>query len=440
MSDVVTWQCIFVVSLLAAVLVSALCSIAESVLLSLTMAQVEEINEKNSSIGKIWEIFKQDVDTPITCILAINTIAHTIGASFAGVSFAKLFGETWIGLFSLVFTFFMLQYTEILPKTLGVRFNNRIAYWIARPLRWTITICDPFIHFLRYLNKPFESSSPELKSLNTVEEISLLALLAKRQRQLNSEQEVIINGALKLSEIEVDRVKVSIKDVAMLADDLTPAEAFEIAKNDTHTRFPVYYRTNKELIIGYVNFKELALSEIDISGSSWNTLGSSASADLSKFIRPIINVESTDRASDVLSTLVRNHEHIALVIDAVQKKPVGILTLEDIVEELLGEEIEDEFDYLPETLYDYMGMIRAGGGVSLKDVKLKVEEVFPVQCEAFVREITLSEARCLSEWLEKEKLHERVTRNSRVNCGKLSIGIKRVRRGHISEVVILAKD
>ena len=439
MSDVWMWQCVFIVSILVAIIVSALCSIAESVLLSLSMAQVEEINERNPSVGEILERFKQNVDTPITCILAINTVAHTVGASFAGASFAKLYGEKWIGVFSFVFTFFMLQYTEILPKTLGIRFINKFAYWIARPLRWTIAFCDPFIHLLRYLNKPFESSSTELKSLNTVEEISLLALLAKRQCQLNSEQEVIINGALNLSEIEVYRVKVSLKDVAMLSDDLSPAEAFEIAKNDTHTRFPVYYRTNKELIIGYVNFKELALSEIDVSGSSWSALGSS-STDLSKFVRPIINVESTDRASDVLSSLIKNHEHIALVIDSIQKKPIGILTLEDIVEELLGEEIEDEFDYLPETLYDYMGMVRAGGGVSLNDLKLKLEEVFPRQCEAFVREITSSGTRCLSEWLEKDKFQEPFTRNSRFDCGKLTIGIKRVRRGHVSEVVILSKD
>ncbi len=435
MPDDLMWFSVFLVSFLTALIVSALCSIAESVLLSLTIAQVAEINENNSKIGKIWENFKQDVDMPITCILAVNTIAHTAGASFAGVAFAKLYGETWVWLFSIVFTFLALQYTEILPKTIGFRYNKSLAYWIARPLLWMTMISDPFIHFLLFLNKPFEVRSSELKSPSAIEEISLLALLAKRKRQLSAEQEVIINRALKLSEIEVDEVKVDIEDAVILSDDLTPAQAFEIARNDTHTRFPVHYRGKKEMIIGYVNFKELAVSEFEISSLTWNQ---SSSTSLSNFVRPIINVESTDRASDVLSALVKNHEHIALVKDPIQKNTVGVLTLEDLVEELIGE-IEDEFDNLPDVLYEYQGMIRVGGGGSLAKIVEKVRNVFPDVCEVFVQDVSFSRARCLSEWFE-DKYVGRLVRNSHVACGKLYIWVKRMRRGHASEFLILRKD
>jgi putative hemolysin len=437
MSDDVFWWCVFIGSVSTALIVSAMCSIAESVLLSLSMAQITEIGKVNPKIGKIWEDFKKDVDVPITLILAINTTAHTVGASCAGAAFAKIYGETWIWLFSLIFTFLMLQYTEILPKTLGVRFNKTLAFWIARPLLWTTKVGDPLINLLQYLNKPFEVRTDGSDSIDTVEEISLLTLLAKDQSLLNTEQEVIIHKALKLSETEVSKVMVPIDEVIMLSDNLTPANAFKIAQNDTYTRFPVYYGNNEELIIGYVNFKELAVSEFDASNSSWNA-NEGASGDLSRFVRAIIKVEESDRASDVLNTLVKNHEHIALVLDSDQKTTIGLLTMEDLIEELLGE-IEDEFDCLPETLYDYSGMVRAGGGVSLDRVGELVEKVFPGKSDEFIQEVSESSSLRLTEWIES-KFPDSFARNSRVDCGKLSFWVKRMRRGHASEVVILVKD
>ena len=440
MSGDISWWIVFIVSFLVALTASALCSLAESVLLSLTDAQIVEISKKSPKIGAIWENFKKDLNQPITSILAINTTAHTVGAAFAGAAFAKLFGESWVWLFSLVFTFLMLQYTEILPKTIGVRFNQSLAYVVARPLALVTMIGDPIIHMLRFFNKPFEMRSKIAETTTPVSEITSLTTLARRKMLLDAEQERIILATLKLSNTEVQNVMIPFDEVSTLSDDMTTSEAVEIAQNDSHTRFPVYYGSNQNFIVGYVNFKELVARRLDPSESSW---GDADSTKLSNFVRSIIRVKPTDKVSEVLNHLVKNHDHIALVTDSDQKENLGILTLEDLVEELVGE-IEDEFDRLPETLQEFsnIGMIRAGGGLGMDKVADAVSRVFPGSGDCLKEEISqMQNPPRVTTWIDS-KLQEQqrqIVRNSRVDCGELSFWVKRVRRGQVFDVVILHK-
>ena len=165
---------------------------------------------------------------------------------------------------------------------------------------------------------------------------------------------------------------------------------------------------------------------LDSSDATWNL--NDDSTNLSKFVRSIIRVEPTDKASEVLNLLVHNHDHIALVIDSDQKDNLGILTLEDLVEELVGE-IEDEFDRSPETLKEFPDMLRVGGGVSLDRLSDAAMRVFP-GCLLFDT--------AYRRWIE-ERLNVPVVRNSRVDVGELSIWVKRVRRGKVFDVVVLRK-
>src|SRR4030042_984328 len=136
---------VFLISIAVALGVSFMCSLAEAALLSLTPSQIARLSQKHPSIGRIWQNFKSDITRPIAVILIANTSAHTIGAAIAGSSFDSLFGNEWIWLFSLVFTFVMLQFTEILPKTFGVRFNSGLGFLLARPLNASIKILEPVI-------------------------------------------------------------------------------------------------------------------------------------------------------------------------------------------------------------------------------------------------------------------------------------------------------
>ena len=430
-----TMLVVFIVSFSVALIVSAMCSIAESVLMSLSTAELVEISRKNVGIGKIWEDLKSDVNAPITAILTLNTAAHTIGASFAGASFAQLTGDKWIGLFSVVFTFLMLQFTEILPKTLGVRFRRSLAHVIAYPLYWITYLSQPLFYLFRILNRPFEFKIEKnaVSPLGAVQEIVLLTSLARRRSQLDTEQEKIILATLKLSQTKAEDVMVPIDDVSMLSESMSISDALDVGKNDSHTRFPVYYKNDPSIIIGYVNIKELIGREIwSTSEEGKNIRGGGG---LASCMRKIIRVEPDAKASDVLNILVKQHEHIAVVVSSVEQKNLGILTLEDLVEELVGE-IEDEFDRLPETTHLSQSYVRVGGGAPLSTVMESVSKVFPKESQELLSELSRCDAnQRFTQWFEA--LHPSgVARNDRLDFGDLAVWVRRARRDQVFDAQI----
>ncbi len=425
---------VFIVSFSVALIVSAMCSIAESVLMSLSTAELVEISRKNARVGKIWEDFKNDVNAPITAILTLNTAAHTIGAAFAGASFAQLTGDKWVGAFSIVFTFLMLQFTEILPKSLGVRFRRSLAHVIAYPLYWITYFSQPLFYLFRILNRPFESKieKKESKPLGAVQEIMLLTSLARSRSQLDTEQERIILATLKLSHTKAEDVMVPIADVSMFSESMSISDALEVGKNDSHTRFPVYYRDDPSIIIGYVNVKELIGREIwSTSEEGKNVHG----GGLAACMRKIIRVEPDAKASDVLNILVKQHEHIAVVVSSVEQKNLGILTLEDLVEELVGE-IEDEFDRLPETTHLSHSYVRVGGGASLLTVMSSVAKVFPKESQELLREFSKFDVnQRFTQWFETAH-PSGVARNDRLDIGELTVWVRRARRDQVFDAQI----
>ena len=147
---------LFLTSVFVALLVSALCSVLEATVLSLTPSQVAQLSSRHRRAGAIWQQFKARIDRPIAVILIVNTAAHTIGATVAGAQFELLFGDEGLLWFSLLFTYLMLQFTEILPKTLGVHYNSRLAPLIAVPLAVLIRVLAPVVYLIHFINRPFE--------------------------------------------------------------------------------------------------------------------------------------------------------------------------------------------------------------------------------------------------------------------------------------------
>ena len=140
---------LFILSVSGALLISALCSLMEAALLSLRPSQIAEMSARSPRIGAVWQRLKAEIERPIAAILILNTAAHTIGASVAGSEFNALFGDEWIWVFSLVFTFLMLQFTEILPKSAGVRYNRQVAWGITGPLSLLVRVLHPVVMLMR---------------------------------------------------------------------------------------------------------------------------------------------------------------------------------------------------------------------------------------------------------------------------------------------------
>ena len=124
---------VFGVSLACALFVSHLCSLMEAAVLSVTPSQLAELRQKHPRTGELALALKREIDRPLAVILILNTAAHTVGAAVAGASFAELGYGRYMGVFSLIFTMVMVQFTELLPKTLGVRFNTSVLRVAVRP-------------------------------------------------------------------------------------------------------------------------------------------------------------------------------------------------------------------------------------------------------------------------------------------------------------------
>ncbi len=407
---------IFIASVAAALCISFLCSLMEAALLSLTPSQVADLSARHPGIGAIWRRFKTNIEQPIAAILILNTAAHTIGASVAGAKFDELFGDEWIWLFSILFTLAMLQYTEILPKTLGVHFNRTIALWIARPLYVAIRVFTPLIHVLHVLNRPFEGRRDESRPPATLEEITSLAMMARLSKHIGPHQERIISRAAKLSQTSVRQVMIPIEQVSMLSTSQTLNQAVIAAHIDAHTRFPVCEGDDRGRVLGYMNFKEMIYYMRTNPGDP----------SLKGIIRPVHFVDPDCSASDLLKAFIDQHEHMAIVRDA-NGLCLGLVTLEDLIEEMVGE-LEDEFDHLPRHVHSLSGGTwMFGGGVPMSEVAAKLGGQ-PAAISG-----------TLAAWMEKD-LGQPPKPGLVLRCGSIEYTVRRVRRGRIFEASATIKS
>lgn len=407
---------IFVVSVAVALCISFICSLMEAALLSLTPSQVADLSTRHPQIGTIWRGFKTNIERPIAVILILNTAAHTIGAAVAGSQFDELFGDQWIWLFSILFTFAMLQYTEILPKTLGVYFNRTIAIWIARPLFLAIRVLTPVIHVLHLLNRPFEGRRTEKRPPATLEEITSLAMMARLSKHIGPHQERIINRAAKLSQTSVRQVMIPIEQVSMLSTAQTLNQALIAAHIDAHTRFPVCECDDRTRVLGYINFKEM------IYYMSTNP----SDPSLKGIIRPVHFVDPSSSASDLLKTFIDQHEHMAIVRDG-EGRSLGLITLEDLIEEMVGE-LEDEFDRLPRHVHSLSGGTwMFGGGVPTSEVAAKLGGQ------------PMAAGGTLAAWLERA-LGQPPKPGQVLRHDGMEFMVRRVRRGRVFEASAVLKS
>ena len=400
---------LFVFSVCLALFVSALCSLMEATLLSLTPSQVAQLSQRRPKLGAIWQDFKSRIDRPIAAILLINTAAHTIGASIAGSQFDELFGDEWILVFSLVFTYLMLQFTEILPKTLGVKHNRLLALLIARPLAAAVTVLAPVLYLVQWV--PFKGGRRN-QATPAAEEIAALAGAARLSKQISSQQERIIKGGVSLSRLNVRNVMLPSEDISFLSTAQTTSDALITAHLEAHTRFPICEGDDRDRVVGYVNFKELVYHmRVNPNDSS-----------LAGIIRPIHFVAPDDPASELLKAFVEQHVHMAIVRDC-EGRTLGLVTLEDLVEEFVGE-LEDEFDRLPRMFHVLRGgtwMI--GGGTPMSQVASELKLAVPDAVGS------------VSAWL-MQRFGCMPKPGAQIREGGAVFSVRRVRRGKIFEVAV----
>ncbi len=394
--------------------VSFVCSFVEAGLLSLTPGDVASLTREDAKAGRIWMAFKENIGRPISVILLLNTSAHTIGASVAGAKFGEIFGQDHLWLFSLAFTFLMLQYTEILPKTLGVRFRMEMARFSARPLDWSVFVLSPFLRLIHLINRPFArggAKEGETK-VDAIEEINSLTSMARMSNLIGRRQEKIIFSATHLAGITAKQVMIPVEQVMFLSTANTIQEAFLMAHMDLHTRYPVREGDDFTRIAGYINFKEL------VYFMSTNPNNPS----LAGIIRPLTFVPPETNATDLLKLFVDQHNHMVVVRES-GGPALGVVTVEDVLEEFVGE-IEDEFDRLPQYIHSLAGGVwLAGGGVPMGELSLQLGvEIGPP-------------GQTLADWLAG-RLGGTFKQGDLIMEGKFEVMVRRIKRGRIFDAAI----
>jgi CBS domain containing-hemolysin-like protein len=310
--------------------ISASCSLFEAVLYSVPLRHIETLVQQNKLSGRIFRTLRRDVGRPIAAILTLNTVANTGGAAIAGSAAATVFGQDSLGYFSAALTLGILFFSEVLPKTAGVVYGKSLVPVVAFPIRWLVTVLQPAIWMISRVtgliarNRPQESVSSD--------ELKVMARLSLRSGAIKEYQESIIDNVLSLDQRTVKDVMTPRTVVFSVSEHLTLEEAAGKSRRWEHSRFPVYDK-NVEDIVGIVLTKDLfmALSRGE------------KVRQLTDIMRPVHFVAETARLNNVLMEFMSATQHLFVVIDEYGGLS-GVISLEDILEEILGREIVDESD------------------------------------------------------------------------------------------------
>ncbi|MGS4344654.1 CNNM domain-containing protein [Myroides odoratus] len=318
------------VYLFLALTVSFICSIAEAVLLSTPLAFLHSKADQGDIKAKALLLMKTDIDKPLSAILSLNTIAHTVGAAGVGAQATAVFGEAYFGVISALLTLLILILTEIIPKTLGANYYKTLYRPTATTISSMIWLCYPLVLLSTFLTKRLSGKQQE--SSISREELASLAGIGEQEGILEGKETKIIQNLIQLKDVAINTIHTP-RIMMIHADENLKLQAFLTNKTLLHfSRIPIYSE-HTENIVGYVLrdtiFEHLAADQFDIQ--------------LKEFKRNMLQFNERMSVLDAWSKLTEKHEHIALVTNEYGEVQ-GLLTLEDILETLLGFEIIDEKD------------------------------------------------------------------------------------------------
>ncbi len=321
---------LLLVYLAVALVTSFLCSILEAALLSVPVSHlISKAGEGNES-AKTLIAQKENVDKPLSAILSLNTVAHTVGAAGVGAQATIVFGEAYFGLVSAILTLLILIITEIIPKTLGANNSKALVGFTAATLKILIVITYPLVLLSAVITKLLIRKEPELTTSR--DEISALANIGTKEGIFGDKENKIIQNLIKLKRIKVSEIMTPRVVTVSANQNMKLQDFFKIEEYKQFSRIPIY-RDNKDDVTGYIFrnevFEKLAEDQFDL--------------ELKDIKRDIVTVPYATTLFIAWDELINRKEHIALVVDEYGGVD-GIVTLEDIIETLLGFEIVDEKD------------------------------------------------------------------------------------------------
>ena len=310
--------------------VSFLCSLLESIILSITHSHVAVLAKTGSKAGRLLENMKENINKPLAAILTVNTVANVVGAAGVGAQAMKLFGSEWVAILSGLLTLCILVFSEIIPKTLGT------VYWrsLAGPAVYMITgliyLTYPFAFLSNYFSKIFTSANHQQKVSR--QEVVAMAEMGEDEGSIREKESDIIENLLNLNDVVAEDVMTPRSVVFALQKDSTVGDVVEEHTPIAFSRIPIF---NKDMddIMGFIHRYDLVNKQAE----------DQFHIKMKDILEPIHTVKQEDSIASILDEFVRRRQQIFMVIDEFGTT-TGLITLEDAIETLLGVEIVDEHD------------------------------------------------------------------------------------------------
>ena len=319
---------------------SFLCSILEAVLLSITPSFIRKPQQSNPTLYLYLRTFKKDIDRPLSAILTLNTIAHTVGAIGVGAQAAVVFGSTAITVFSFsiaaesivatVMTLAILLLSEIIPKTLGANYWKALALLTVSILKFLMKLLMPLVWVSQLITKKLKNEKD--KSVLSRADLMELTIATQEYGVLSNPETTVIQNVLnlpktKIHDIMTPRSVLFSASITATIGDLKNEERFR-----QFSRIPVFAK-NKEEIVGMVLKSEIL----------WELIDKDENTHINDLIRPLSKVKEDTLLADFFKNDLTKKAHMFVVVDTYDSI-TGVITLEDILETILGYEIVDETD------------------------------------------------------------------------------------------------
>lgn len=274
--------------------------------------------------------YKTNIDKPVAAILSLNTVAHTIGAAGVGSESVKIFGEEYFGIISAVLTLLILVLSEIIPKTIGASYWRALALPSSRIIRVLIILTYPLVMLSEFITRIFSPRQHQLTVSR--EEVSAMVNVGAEEGVFQAKETKIIQSFIKLVNVTAGEIMTPNIVVTSAEETLTLRDFYADKHFMPYSRIPVY-GDDKDYIVGYVLraavLEKLAEDKFDMT--------------LSQILRPILSFTETESVMKIWERMLEQKEHISIITDSYGCLR-GIVTMEDVIETMLGVEIVDEYD------------------------------------------------------------------------------------------------
>ena len=319
---------------LIALFVSFLCSLLESVLLSLSVAHVSVMEKEGGASGKLMAELKENINKPLAAILTVNTIANTVGAAGVGAQTLMIFGSEWVAIASGILTLCILIFSEIIPKTIGAIYSKSLASFSVYTIRMLMVIAWPFVVLSEAMSKFIHKGENGGESKASREELLAMAEISEDEGAIDEQEGDIIENLMKLDDMPVEDIMTPRSVMFALNEKDTVGTVIESHSPIAFSRIPVYGE-DLDNIIGIVNRYDLVNKQAE---DQFHII-------MRDIMKPIESVLEKASVSDVLDLFVKRRQQMFLVKDEFGTT-TGLITLEDAIETLLGVEIVDEHDHV----------------------------------------------------------------------------------------------